>query len=259
MLTACSNDDETPAQIHTYYMSVNATKQVGKDSAQPRRALSLNGNKLEASWANNEKVYVQGELANGEKFWFQGYLIPQYPGTETLLNGALSLPDGWTISIDEAIGSAHTLTLQFPSSYFDYTGQKGTLADIAANYDYAIATNVRYDIVGDHIEGASEAEFVNQQAIVKFTLIDKESGTDMLNPTALTVDCGSEIIELNDIRPDTYITNGNGVLFVAIPGFNNQEVRLTATVGNDIYTFTKNGVMFENGKYYEINVKMKKN
>ncbi len=199
MLTACSNDDETPAQIHTYYMSVNATKQVGGNSTQPKRALSLDGNTLKTSWAKNEQVYVQGELPNGDTFWFQGYLTPQYSGTETLLNGALSLPDDWTMSIDEAIGDANTMTLQFPhSGVFDYTGQIGTLADIAANYDYAIATNVRYDIVGDHIVGASEAEFVNQQAIVKFTLIDKESGTDMLNPTALTVTCGSETIELSE-------------------------------------------------------------
>ena len=258
MLTACSSDDETPEPVKTYYMSVNATKQVGENSAQPKRALSLDGNKLDASWAKNEQVYVQGELASGETFWFQGCLTAQYAGTETLLNGALRLPEGWTISIDDAISNAHTMTLQFPrSGYFDYTGQKGTLADIAANYDYAIATNVRYDIKDDHIEGASEAVFENQQAIVKFTL--KESDTDMLNPTALTVDCSSETIALSGISSDTYTTNGNGVLFVAIPGFSDQTVRLTATVGNDTYTFTKNHVTFEDGKYYEINVKMKKN
>ena len=31
---------------------------------------------------------------------------------------------------------------------------------------------------------------------------------------------------------------------------------LTATVGNDTYTYTKTGVTFENGKYYAVSVKM---
>ncbi len=38
-----------------------------------------------------------------------------------------------------------------------------------------------------------------------------------------------------------------------------KAVTLTATVADDTYTFTKSGVTFVNGQYYEINVKMKNN
>ena len=79
----------------------------------------------------------------------------------------------------------------------------------------------------------------------------------MLTPTAFTIDYGTGRIELKDIPNATYSTNGNGVIFVAIPGFSDQTVNLTATVGSDTYTFTKKGITFTNGKYYEINVKMK--
>lgn len=59
--------------------------------------------------------------------------------------------------------------------------------------------------------------------------------------------------------PDTtYTTNGAGVLFVAIPGFSEKKVTLTATVGGDTYKFIRSGVTFANGQYYEINVKMTK-
>lgn len=260
VLTACSDDEETSPQVKTFQMTVDATKQVDVNMSRPRRALSLDGSTLNASWATTEHVYVQGTLeSNGEKFWFNGSLKPMSAGTTTRLNGAVSLPDGWAISIDEAIGDPHILTLQFPRKEVDYTDQKGTLADIAANYDYAIATGVHYDIVGNHIEGTTTADFENLQAIVKFNLIDKANGTDMLNPTALTVNYDSGIIELTDIPDATYSTNGNGVLFVAIPGFSDKTVKLTATVGNDTYTFTKKDVTFTDGKYYEINVKMKKN
>lgn len=57
---------------------------------------------------------------------------------------------------------------------------------------------------------------------------------------------------------ETYDTNGDGVIYVAIPGNDSKKLTLTATVGSDIYTFTKSGVTSENGKYYAIGLKMKK-
>ena len=260
VLTACSSESDTPEPVKTFYMTVDATKKVSEDMVRATRALSLDGSTLNAAWATTEHVYVQGKLvSDASNFWFQGSIQPQTAGTTTRLNGAVSLPEGWAISIDEAIGTPHTLTLQFPRPGApDYTGQTGTLADIAAKYDYAIATDVRFDIKDDHIEGVTTATFVNQQAIVRFNLIDKADGITRLNPTALTVNYGTESIELASIPASTYSTNGDGVVFVAIPGFVNQDVTLTATLGSDTYTFTKKIVTFANGHYYEINVKMKK-
>ena len=81
----------------------------------------------------------------------------------------------------------------------------------------------------------------------------------MLSPTALTINYGSGSVSLTDIPAATYSTNGYGVLFVAIPGFSDQTVTLTATVGNDTYTYTTSSTKtFVNGKYYEIGVKMTK-
>ena len=129
--------------------------------------------------------------------------------------------------------------------------------DIAAKYDYAIATGVLFDIDGDHITGTSAANFVNQQAIVKFTLVEKNNETNVLSPTALTVNYGSGSVSLTSIPGATYTTNGNGVLYVAIPGFSG-NITLSATVGSDTYTYSKSGVTFTNGNYYDITVKMTK-
>lgn len=261
MMTGCSNEDNvestnTPKGGKTYYLSVNASK--GSDD-NSTRALALDDKTLKATWATTEHVYVQGTLlADNSKFWFNGTIRPQYPGTSTLLSGAISLPDIYEISIDDAIGDPHILDLQFPrSGELDYTGQVGTLADIAAKYDYAIANGVRFDIEDDHIEGVGEADFINQQAIVKFTLIDKADETVKLSPTALTVEYGENSVSLTNIPATTYTTNGDGVLFVAIPGFESQAVKLTAVAGGNIYTYSKESVTFVNGKYYEIKVKMK--
>ena len=262
-LTACSSDDSNTEQVRTTYtMTIDATK--GANEAASRattRALTLTGSTLNATWATTERVYVQGKkLSDNSYFWFEGYLQPHSAGTTTQLNGVISLPTSFSISIDDAIGTPHKLTLQFPRPYIlDYTGQIGTLADIAAKYEYAKATDVGVDIEADKVVGVEPVTFVNQQAIVKFTLKDKADGTTLLNPTALTIQYGEESLSLTSIPSTTYGTNGNGVLYVAIPGFSDKAVTLTATVADDTYTFTKSGVTFVNGKYYEINVKMKKN
>ena len=263
-LTACSSDDSNTEQVYrTYTMTIDATK--GANEAASRgdtRALTLTGSTLNATWATTARVYVQGKkLSDNSYFWFEGSLQPQSAGaTTTQLNGVISLPTGFSISINEAIGTPHKLTLQFPRPYvLDYTGQIGTLADIAAKYDYAKAEEVMVDIEADKVVGVSPVTFVNQQAIVKFTLLDKANGTTLLNPTVLTIQYGEKSLSLTSIPSTTYGTNGNGVLFVAIPGFSGQTVTLTATVADDTYTFTKSGITFVNGQYYEINVKMKKN
>ena len=263
MLTACSSDDNVSEQApKTYYMTVDATKGVN-ETASPayRRALSLSGSTLSASWATTEHVYVQGTLvSNSSTFWFEGSIQPQTAGTTTQLKGVISLPTGYVYpSIDAAIGTPHHVNLQFPRKEFTYDGQKGTLAGIAANYDYARAENVSVDIAADKVVGINEVEFVNQQAIVKFTLSD---GTNALNPTALTInvegDLSGDYPLTLTIPASTYTTNGNGVLYVALPGFSGQNVTLTATCSSGTYTYTKSYATFVNGKYYEISVKMTK-
>ena len=258
VLTACSSDDNStepePQAPKTYYMTVDASKAVNEAfSRVSTRALSLDGSTLNASWATTENVYVQGTLKSDgtTKFWFKGSIKPQYAGTTTRLNGVISLPDEWAYtSIDDAISTPHTLTLQFPrSGELDYTGQVGTLADIAAKYDYAVAENARVDVEADKVKGVFEETFVNQQAIVKFTLRDKTDATKLLNPTALNIQYGEDNLSLT-IPESTYTTNGDGVLYVAIPEFSGKLV-LTATVGGVEHKFTKNSVTFKNGKYYE--------
>ena len=262
-LTACSSDDSNTEQVYrTYTMTIDATKGANEAAVRANtRALALDGSTLNASWATTEHVYVQGKLlSDASYFWFEGSIQPQYAGTTTRLNGVISLPKDWKISINDAIGYPHKVNLQFPrSGNLDYTGQIGTLADIAANYDYARAENVQVNIEADKVVGVSPVTFVNQQAIVKFTLKDKADGTTLLNPTALTIGYGGESLSMS-IPASTYTdpNNGDGVLYVAIPGFSGQTLTLTATVGSDTYTFTKSGITFVNGKYYEITVKMKK-
>lgn len=265
-MAACSSDESDTEPVRkTYTLTVNATKAVNEAvRLATTRALTLHDNTpddntLDASWATSEKVFVEGKYRGTDTYFlFQGSIKPQSAGTTTILSGTISLPEGTPYSsIEEAIGDPAILDLQFPrSGELDYGGQTGTLADIAARYDYATAA-IEVGIDNDRIVPIQQtATFENQQAIVKFTLIDKTDGVTRLSPTALTVQYGTETLMLTAIPEATYTTNGAGVLFVAIPGFEDKDVTLTATVGGSTYTYSRSGVTFANGEYYEINVKM---
>ncbi len=242
--TACSSDDTVseqpvnPAQ-QTYTMTVNATK----GSNATTRALSLSGSTLNATWATTENVYVK----KGDT-WATGSLKPQADGATATLSGTLSGVE---------IAAGNTLTLQFPKSGdISYSGQLGTLANIAANFDYATA-NVEVESVTDgNINVSGTTNFDNQQAIIKFTLKDKATSA-AIKPSALTITDGTNTVTLSDIPDATYTTNGDGVLYVAFPAAGESKtITLTATVDGDTYTYEKSGVTFSNGKYYAINVKI---
>ena len=250
-VTSCSSDNEmdslkAPAG-KTYTMTVQATK--GGDATT--RALADGGDgTLTATWATTENVYVKKVDT-----WATGSLKPQADGATATLKGELS---GVTIAANDV------LTLQFPKSGdITYAGQKGTLADIAANFDYAIAEDVQVASVdgdGNIDTGESAIGFQHQQAIVKFTLVDKANLETKLSPTALTINDGtSDIVTLTSIPAETYTTNLAGVLYVALPAVSSKPITLTATVGSDTYTLTTSSAKsFDNGSYYRVTAKMTK-
>ena len=194
---------------------------------------------IAAIWSEGDLVTVLS--ANGEEL---GTMTPMTTGSaSTKLRATLNSP----------VNEGDQLTLVFPRMALDYTGQKGTLEDIAANYDYATA-QVEVKYVGDSFISATDAHFTNQQAIVKFTLTTSDV-EKRLNATDLTVVYGNNRLDLDDI-PATNYTTDPGVLFVALPGFSGQAVTLIATVGSDAYIYEKNSVTIDNGGYYGITVKM---
>jgi hypothetical protein len=249
VFTACSSDDnitgEQPANSvqKTYTMTVNATK--GDDATT--RALTLGRNDadtknvLNATWDANEEVLV---YQGGSKI---GTLHSAASATnETTLTGTL----------DSAPDAGQDLTLYFHTDATpSYTGQDGTLATIASTYDFcapATITAGNFTVSGSTVSTTGSASFgANQQAIVKFTLIDKADGTTPLSASPLVI---------NDGTTDYTITpaSATSVIYAAIPGFTGKTVTLTATVGGDTYTYEKASVSFTNGKYYEISVKMTK-
>ena len=249
VFTACSSDDnitgEQPANSvqKTYTMTVNATK--GDDATT--RALTLGRNDadtknvLNATWDANEVVLV---YQNGSQI-----------GT---LYSAASTTSATTLTgeLDSAPDAGQDLTLYFHTNATpSYAGQDGTLATIASTYDFcepATITAGSFTVSGSTVSTTGSANFgANQQAIVKFTLIDKADGLTPLSATKLVISVGATDYTITPTSPTNEI-------YAAIPGFEGQTVTLTATVDEDTYIYKKASQSFTNGQYYEITVKMTK-
>ena len=235
-MTGCknNNDVQEPAKVQTYQMSINASKGADNQANGPKKVLGLDGNTLNASWAVGEQVTVYNVTKSAE---LGGYLEAQTAGANTTLLGTLT----GTIEANDV------LTLKFLSP--SYAAQDGTLEYISANCDYATASVTVSSVSGSTIYTEGTANFVNQQAIVKFTLMKKDdSAIELPAATALTVNDGT----------NTYtVTPGSAtdVLFVAIPATN--TVHLSTSFGGVTYSYDKTATdLLAAGQYYEIGVKM---
>lgn len=261
---ACSSEDNMiggqPASQQTYTMTIEASKGGGSDATT--RALSIDGSgALNATWETSNEVKAYN---NTKSSALTGCLKPQSSGVSATLTGSLT----GSVAVDDII------YLRWPSVDADYTGQNGTLETIAQRYDYTTGIAKVTSIDGTTI-GAEDSShggpvlFTNSQAIVKFTLIDKATGSP-INATQLTIDAkvGEESRLIQSITyPNAYkigpitinrTAPADNVIYAALP-FSSQAnftFALTATDGTNTYTYEKAGVTMLNGRYYEVKVKM---
>lgn len=232
------NGNGNPTGVKTYTLTVKASK--GNDAIT--RAISLSGSTLSATWSVGDEVKVYN---GGTEI---GTLTAQNSGTNTTLTGSLTTAPNVN---DE-------LTLKFLSP--DYAAQEGTLEYIEENCDYAVATVTVTDVSTTTIT-TSSATFVNQQAIVKFSLTDNNATPASINVSKLTM----SLFSFRDSYSGTRMWNAytitpvlaTDILYVAIPRTNINTLNLYATDGSNTYIYTKSNITFTKGKYYEITVRMK--
>lgn len=259
--TSCSSDDDAIAEPQqsenagpkTYTLTIMAGK--GGDAAGigGTRALTPSGGGLTATWNTSETVEVFKEI--DDKLTKVGILNPEENAVRTMLSG--------TITVDKIKGGDE-LTLAFCNTpeYLErpaYNSQIGTLADIAAHYDYAKATcTVSSANSTSIVTSENDVVFQNQQAIICFNLQDAAGHT--LDASSLTVTDATSTVSLT-IPSTTYTTNGSGVVYVAFPATGEvRNITLNATVSEGTYagryTYTQSDVTFTNGKFYNVTVKM---
>ena len=270
-LAACSSEDNVieeqpgqPTEQKVYRMTIQAAKTTG-DEANSRvatRGLSLDGKTLNVHWNEGEKVVVRQD---GKTLGTLTATPDPTDPTKATLTGDL-----------DEIDPEMDIEFHLHSSDYNYSQQSGVLLSkdgensIEENFDYAsctveaesgkIKTSVVKDSDGDEeydeyyhvtIDGGITLE--SEQAIVKFTLVDKADGTTPVNAKRLEVFDGEDTYSVEPVSPTS-------VLYVAIASGNLKlDYHLKAiTATGDIYTYDREDVTFLCGKYYEVRVQMTK-
>jgi hypothetical protein len=231
------------------------------------RALWLDGKSLRGEWKKGDKLKVFIPILSPgtdiselsvEGFEELGELTAQNDGVTSEFIGTLNkLP-----TPDYPIIAASP---RFP---FVYTGQKGTLADIAANYDYVsgILENISIG-EGNTLTVPNTVGLSNyaNQSIFRFTLQDREGNP--INATSLTIsEANSNILQKysmtqDDVRGDITITPdaATSEIWASLLFGENLDLTLTATgADGNTYIYSKKGVNLKTTKFYSITVKISK-
>ena len=285
--TACSSDDsiveEQPVvnpSEPVYTLTINAT-----NGDATTRALNLDGTKLKASWAESDVVTVtKGTTAIGSLGVKAGSISAD--GLSATFTGSLT---GDVAVNDVLVLSYHPIT-----SVSAFQSQDGTLkgANGAEEYDMATATVTVASVNAEKkISTTADASFSTKTAMIKLTLTD---GTNALNANSLNVKATITLpspypaitedvltFTIDDGATGAYKTNGDGILYYALPSANTVAKQLatkysgyginettalgllttatitfTATVGGKDYIVNKPGYQFVAGKYYKATLTM---
>ena len=309
-MAACSSSEdaveqptpESPATQKTYTLNVTATKSpdgnalaraivaAGDDGATRALSLSSDGKTLNATWDVGEKIRVLKLRQQSNDYTVIGTLSATTVSddgltatfTGPIIKNSISDAGGLEAGDKLVLGFPDTNLSDKPSSFvFNYTGQNGTLEKIATDYDFCMTTTLPSKMVTvssvDESTGivttTGNAEFQNQQAIVRFTLYESD-GTTAVLPKSLDITAiglkqavslpenGTEIAPATPTVAETLTLTPDGstnVIYAALRGISGQTVSLTATdADGNKYTYTtKTAVSFKNGQFYDIKVKMK--
>ena len=212
---------EVPAIGKTYSVTVNA--------GRVTRALADAGSSLTATWTAGDDISVYSGDSN------VGTLTAASDGAATKFTGTIT---GDFNQNDE-------LELRYRSG--SYTSQDGTLEGIASSCDYATATVTITAVSGSSLT-ISDADFVSQQAITKFTLF-KPDGTTPLKVKDIIITAagltGNKItVSFPLSRPSEFyvaMANTSGA---------KQEYLFLITANDDTKYYATKKVNLVNGKYY---------
>lgn len=225
--TGCRKIEETGGEkpAGAYTLIVDASKGFGT------KALDLDDSGatdvLNACWQQGEVV----------KVFLDGTCIGTLTATPNAGDASKATLSG-TLSGTEGVVKGAMLTLLFPRTEWDYTGQDGTLETIASSYDYAKATVTIDDISGTTLTTTTTAVFENQQSIYRF-------GFGNLKIKQLTFfDEFDKLVQSrtwngsewqDNYGPITITAPGNGTLPMVYTSLRNMRV---GTSGSDYLTFT---------------------
>ena len=208
VLTGCQKEVETQTPTEekptkeTFKLTIIASK------SHDTKALDLTGNDLTAYWNSSEIVSLYKHDSDEPDLL---EVVPEegaLPKNATLRGEVSGLSEG-----DKVLLLIPTL-----DSYrtCNYTGQKGTIADIEANYDFAAATVTMAEPDGNTIS-ASAADFDNLQSIYRLGFREGSKDGDAINVKGFTVSSANNaLVRSTSVSWDS--ADGGNFVWADTPG-----------------------------------------
>ena len=250
-MAACTSDETSSSQ------PVNPTGE-----GIPFRATISAGAATRAITENTEAQTLETAWAVGEQvalvYSYAGSVLSDVMTVESVDATTKAATITGTITHTPDDGAAATLI--YPASAVDATTktvkadllaqQDGTLATIASKFDLRKGSaTLKVGITSVSLNGTASLD--NQLAIVKFSLTD---GTDALKTTKFVIKTGSD--ETAKVLTTVTPTPAASDLYVAMQPAASQDYTFEATVGEKVYTYSKNSVTLEVENYYQSTVAM---
>jgi len=238
-LDTTSNPQETPEAISGYRLVVNVESEGTKALADPGDGTLL------STWSVGDSVSVYN-VTTGRVI--EGWLYAESEGSTTTLSGE--------IIGDFNLGDQLELTYMGEGTVYAQDGTlTGNETSIDHCSDFAIA-EVEIESIDpeEGIIGTSDAAFVKLQSVVKFIIQDRKDPAAALKVKNLVVTVDG-ISTPYEVTPAAATSE----LYVSITSFSNRIMTLEAE-GEDgfSYRLIMDAVSFENGKFYERTVRMKR-
>lgn len=251
VMAACSNDDNDTPNINPAEAGVvhfSATLPAPNSGATTRTQYTEDAGVINVAWKAGDEIAL---CHNGKKDVIKLTASDINSDGSVTISADITATDGEDVTVFYPAAMVNFVSGSTPvTSGRDWQTQNGTFDYIATNLDWRQGTG-KFSVSGDKASFQSDitvntAEF----AIWKLTLTD---GTNALNATQVTLTKGSTTIATaTSTAKSVYYMAVSPDLLSAYDG----TFAIEATVGSDIYTYSRSSLTLTAGKYYQSTVTM---
>ena len=238
IMAACSSDENTQESTgrNGQKMPFTATISVG-DATTRSLTEATDGSAITTSWKKDEQVAL---IHNGQIDVMTVTEVNEETKAATIQGDITSATNGETVTIVYPASAVDQDTKAVKADLLK--AQDGSLNTISEKLDYRTATTTLAVSEGGSTFGAA-VTLALQHALWKLSLTD---GTNAISASKLVVKDGSD-----NVLTTVTLAPATSSLYIAMAPANSTDMRFEATVGDDTYTYSKTGITFKAGKYYQ--------
>ena len=254
MTAACSSDDNdittpTPQPVKPEGIPFSAT--IESESATTR-TLTESGTTITAAWKTGEKVALIYTV-NDTKQLVVAEVTANTDHSATIKATLTGSPaDGTPVEIVYPASAVDETTKEMKDRPTLLVKQTGSLPDISTNYDLREATGKLK--IGEETASLQESVRLNSELAILYIQAIKPYNSNVtlaFNSLTITID-GKKYVNI-----EKQSGSGQNSFYVALPPVSNGKVIFLAKdVDGNTYGYSKSGVTFEAGKYYQSTLKM---